>query len=97
MSGMKRLGALIIDMDRYAASFNGDALPLTGSELELLAALAHRRDRVASRRELSDALGLRGGRSVDVLLSSLRQKLPDGAIRNVRARGWIIDADALER
>lgn len=89
------MGALEVDQSGYRASFDGRALTLTRSQVELLALLLHNRDRVVSRAELSQALGLARPRSVDVLLSGLRQELGRQFLRNVRNRGWIVEPAAL--
>lgn len=90
------LGALRVDLDGYRAWLGERALHLSRSQLELLAVLVANRHRVLSRVELADALGLARGRSVDVLLSSLRRALRPGFVRNVRNRGWILEPAALE-
>jgi len=92
--GLIRFGALEIDRASYRASIDGTTLDLTRSELEILVLLVTNQRRVVSRTELSAAVGLAAARSVDVLLSSLRQKLPRSFVRNVRNRGWIIEPSA---
>jgi DNA-binding response OmpR family regulator len=89
------LGALEVDPVGYRASFAGRLLEVSRSQLELLVFLILNRHRVVSREELSSALGLARGRSVDVLLSGLRTKIGREFVRNVRNRGWIIEAQAL--
>jgi two-component system alkaline phosphatase synthesis response regulator PhoP len=90
------LGRLEILPDAYRATFGGRDLPLSPSQLEVLAYLVRNRDRVVSRGELADAAGLVEGRSVDVALSTLRRMLGGRAVRNVRNRGWILEPGALE-
>jgi DNA-binding response OmpR family regulator len=94
-NGTMSIGALEVDPSGYRANFFGRALTLTRSQVELLTLLLHNRDRVVSRVELSQALGLARPRSVDVLLSGLRQELGRPFLRNVRNRGWIIEPSAL--
>lgn len=93
--GPLELGALEVDPVGYRASFAGRLLEVSRSQLELLAYLIANHHRVVSREELSGALGLARGRSVDVLLSGLRTKIGREFVRNVRNRGWIIEARAL--
>jgi DNA-binding response OmpR family regulator len=88
------VGRLALDRARYTATFDGHDLGLSAREIELLFALVARSDRVTSRSDLAEAVGRKDGRSVDVLLSALRRKLPESAIRNVRSRGWILDPRA---
>jgi DNA-binding response OmpR family regulator len=95
-SGIITVGPLEVDPDRYRASLGGRALTLSRSQVELLAILLANAHRVISRHELSSALGLARGRSVDVLLSGLRREIGGPFVRNVRNRGWIVDVGALE-
>lgn len=89
------LGSLEIDLERYRATLNEKPLDLSPSQLEMLAMLVANQGRVTSREELSKAMGLRRGRSVDVMLCTLRKQIGRDFIRNVRNRGWIIDAEML--
>lgn len=95
--GTIALGALRVDVESYRADFDGRTLTLSRSQLELLAILVANRHRVVSRDELSEALGLARGRSVDVLLSGLRRELGRDFVRNIRNRGWIVEPSSLER
>ncbi|MEX2554235.1 MAG: winged helix-turn-helix domain-containing protein [Actinomycetota bacterium] len=90
------LGRLWVDVESYRAEFAGRALTLSRSQLELLAILAANRNRVVSRDELSEALRLARGRSVDVLLSGLRREIGRDFVRNIRNRGWIVEPGTLE-
>jgi DNA-binding response OmpR family regulator len=89
------LGALEVDLESYRATLWDKPLDLSPSQLEMLAILVANHGRVTSREELSKAVGLRRGRSVDVMLCSLRKELGHEFIRNVRNRGWIVDPDML--
>jgi two-component system alkaline phosphatase synthesis response regulator PhoP len=75
------LGPLELRPDEYLAAIDGRRLELTVRELELLTALARRRDRVVSRQELYTAVWQRpfrsNERSVDVYVKRLRRKLAD--------------------
>ena len=96
INGELRVGALHVDLDGYRASFQDRVLALTRSQLELLGILLANAQRVVSRSELSVALGLARGRSVDVLLSGLRREIGRDFVRNVRNRGWIVEPTALQ-
>lgn len=91
-----KLGALELDVEGYRAFFGNRELSVSASQVEALNILLDNRGRVVSREELSHALGLARPRSVDVILSSLRREVGRDFLRNVRNRGWIVIAEALE-
>ena len=73
------VGELDIRPNEYVAFARGTPLQLTVRELELLTALAERRDRIVSREELYAVVWeeqyRKSDRSVDVYVARLRQKL----------------------
>jgi DNA-binding response OmpR family regulator len=73
------VGELEIRPNEYVAFARGTPLQLTVRELELLTALAERRDRIVSREELYAVVWeeqyRKSDRSVDVYVARLRQKL----------------------
>ncbi|MBV9213487.1 MAG: winged helix-turn-helix transcriptional regulator [Actinobacteria bacterium] len=73
------LGRLEIRPDEYAVTVDGERLALTVRELQLLVALARRRDRIVTREELYAAVWRKpyrpDERSVDVYVRKLRRKL----------------------
>jgi DNA-binding response OmpR family regulator len=73
------VGDLEIRPDEYVAYAGGTPLRLTVRELDLLTALAERRDRIVSREELYRVVWeeqyRKSDRSVDVYIARLRQKL----------------------
>lgn len=92
-----RAGALDVDLTARTAFLNGNDLALTTAEFELLALLVRNRGRVLTRDRILE--GTRGldwesfDRSIDVLVSRLRQKLGDDPkkpsfIRTVRGTGY---------
>jgi DNA-binding response OmpR family regulator len=92
-----RAGSLEVNWTARSARFDGNDLALTTAELELLGLLVKNRGRVLSRERIMDET--RGidwdayDRSIDVLISRLRQKLGDDArrplfIRTVRGAGY---------
>ncbi|MDQ4149755.1 MAG: winged helix-turn-helix domain-containing protein [Actinomycetota bacterium] len=89
------LGGLEVDLEAYRATLDSKPLDLSPSQLEMLAILLANQGRVTSREELSRAVGLRRGRSVDVMLCMLRKQVGRDFIRNVRNRGWIVDPTSL--
>jgi two-component system OmpR family response regulator/two-component system response regulator CpxR len=91
------VGPLALWPERRRAEWDGGEITLTSTEFNLLAVLAAGAGRVVSRSELSEqGLGrplARFDRSIDVHVSSLRQKigtLPDGRsyIQTVRGQGY---------
>lgn len=92
-----RVGSLELNWTTRSARLDGKELVLTTAELELLGLLVRNRGRVLSRERIMDEIkGLDWesyDRSIDVLVSRLRQKLGDDAkrpafIRTVRGTGY---------
>src|SRR5512133_2397205 len=97
------VGALRLDPSARRATLDGEEVPLTGYEFDLLRALAERAGRILSREQLMEMV--RGSadeafdRSIDVHVSRLRQKLGDDPkrprlIKTVRGVGYILAAGA---
>ena len=93
-----RVGDLDVDSGKRCVCLAGRDLGVTSAEFELLALLVRNPGRVLSRERILD--GTRGidweayDRSIDVLISRLRQKLGDDAkhpsfIRTVRGAGYV--------
>ena len=87
-----RLGRLEVDVRGRRATVDGDALPLTTKEFDLLALLASEPGAVVSRRrilrEVWDTEWYGPTKTVDVHVASLRRKLGDpGWIETVRGVG----------
>lgn len=92
-----RIGPLEVNWTTSSTRVNGQVVPLTSAEFELLGLLVRNRGRVLSRDRIMD--GTRGidwdayDRSIDVLISRIRQKLGDDPkqpafIRTVRGLGY---------
>jgi two-component system OmpR family response regulator len=90
-------GALVLWPGKRRAEWRGGALLLTSTEFNVLEVLMRNAGRTVSKNDISEqALGrplARYERSVDVHLSSIRQKLGDGAtlIHTVRGIGYQIE------
>jgi two-component system OmpR family response regulator len=89
------LGLLEVNPSAYTARFGGQEVELSATEVEILAALVANSSKVSSRSELAQAVG-RQERTVDVLISALRQKIAPEFVRNVRGRGWILNRTLLQ-
>ncbi|MFC4159010.1 response regulator [Chitinimonas lacunae] len=94
-----RSGALRLWPSRLSAEWQGSPLSLTGAEFRLLEVLARQAGQVVSKAALSErGLGrplARFDRSIDVHISSIRQKLgasSDGRawIQTVRGQGYLL-------
>lgn len=92
-----RVGPLEVNWARQSASLAGRPLALTTAEFELLGLLVRNRGRVLTRDRIMEAMkGIDAeayDRSIDVLVSRVRQKLGDDAkrstfIRTVRGIGY---------
>ena len=85
-----RVGSLDLNWTTRSAQLDGRPLSLTTAEFELLGFLVRNRGRVMSRERIGE--GTRGidweayDRSIDVLVSRLRQKLGDDSKRSVFIR-----------
>ena len=92
-----RIGALEVDWTTRSVRLDGNEVPLTSAEFDLLGLMVRSRGRVLSRdRIMEETRGVDWeayDRSVDVLVSRLRQKLGDDPrqpsfIRTVRGAGY---------
>ena len=92
------VGSLKISLEKYTATLDGVALNLTTTEFEMLALLVQSQGRVLSRDYIMQSI--RGvdweafDRSVDVLISRIRNKLKDDPknpryIRTIRGAGYM--------
>ena len=96
---MKRpqpLKPLVVDVDLRLVQQGRREVPMSPMEFNLLVYLAQRRERVVSRAELlskvwrhPEDIGV-DTRTVDSHISRLRHKLGDGAVRTVRAHGYVL-------
>jgi len=95
-------GKLILYPEKYVAEFDGELLDISAFEFDLLLIFAKNKGRVLSRDAIMD--GLRGvdwsafDRSIDMLISRLRQKLKDDPknpcfIKTVRGAGYMFIAE----
>ncbi len=85
-----RAGALVVDLQGYAATLHGEPLDLSPRQVELLALFVGAPTRVWSRDALHQVCWGDGAasRRVDVQLCRLRGRTGLDLFRNVRDRGW---------
>ena len=97
-SEIRKFGQLTVDFQKHAAAIDGSDIELTSAEFELLSVFIKNAGRVLTRDQLLDHV--RGieweafDRSIDVLISRLRQKLRDDPkhpkyIRTMWGTGYI--------
>jgi DNA-binding response OmpR family regulator len=87
------VGAVLLDLDRRTAQADGQPVPLTAMEFDLLAYLMSEPGRVFSRGQLLSAVwgqaDYGGGRTVDVHVAQLRAKLGAASpLRTTRGVGY---------
>ena len=89
---------LILDLDSYSASVNGEAHELTQREFEVLRELLLNQGRVLTRQNLLDRLWkydfLGDERVVDTHIKNLRKKLGIDFIQTIRGVGYKIDKES---
>ncbi len=85
-------GRLIVDPARRAVTVRGDAVVLTATEFDILAALARDPGVVISRSQLLDRVWgpefVGDDHLVDVHVANLRHKIGDGLVETVRGVGY---------
>ena len=90
-------GTLLLDPVTREATVNGAATRLSGREFSLLQALMIRPGAILSRSELEDRIyGWNEeveSNAVEFLIHSLRKKLGNDAIKNVRGVGWMVSRE----
>jgi len=93
---VRAFGPVLIDRDRRLVTVEGQRLPLTTRELDLVTLLAWRGGRVVPRHELLEAVWgdatESAAASLEVLIARIRRKLAEGgvhdALRTVRQVGY---------
>lgn len=93
MTGRVVVGEFEIDCDRQVALRRGRRLHLTGQEWAVIAVLAARAGRTASKPDLVSALaGATCLNAVEFHISRLRRKLGAEAIETIRGAGYRLKA-----
>ena len=86
------LGDLVIDPERYHVELKGEVIELPRKEFELLSLLASKPGKVFPREEIMDRIWgtvvIVGGRTIDVHIRKLREKIGDDRIKTVKGVGY---------
>lgn len=96
-SNRAEIGALVVDRERFEATYAGNDLGLTATEFRILFALAKRPDRVFRRDELLNESVGEGvyviDRNIDVHMRSIRKKLQNpNLIKTIRGVGYRLES-----
>ncbi|WP_242133742.1 response regulator transcription factor [Aestuariivivens marinum] len=90
--GMLKIGNLVIDRDEYKISLNGEEIILPRKEFELLSLLTSKPGKVFKRDEILDKVWgnevIVGGRTIDVHIRKLREKIGDDSFKTVKGVGY---------
>jgi len=86
------LGDMVIDIERYHIEIKGKVLDLPRKEFELLGLLASKPGKVFTRDEIMDRIWgtqvIVGGRTIDVHIRKLREKIGDERIKTIKGVGY---------
>lgn len=87
-----KIGSLVIDRDEYKISLKGEEIVLPRKEFELLSLLASKPGKVFKREEILDKVWgnevVVGGRTIDVHIRKLREKIGDNSFKTVKGVGY---------
>ncbi|HAF46896.1 MAG TPA: DNA-binding response regulator [Cryomorphaceae bacterium] len=90
--GKMEFSDLIIDPERYHVEISGKVIELPRKEFELLSLLASKPGKVFTREEIMDRIWgtvvIVGGRTIDVHIRKLREKIGDNRIKTVKGVGY---------
>lgn len=91
------LGGILIDNDNYEVYENGNKLPLTLREFELLKYLAENKNKVISRQQLLNSVWgysyFGDERIVDAHIKNIRKKMNEAYITTVKGVGYRFEGD----
>lgn len=89
---VQEFGKLVIDHDKYQVTFKDKKLDLPRKEFELLSLLSSRPGKVFHRDEILGKIWgnevVVGGRTIDVHIRKLREKIGDKCIKTVKGVGY---------
>ena len=91
-SNVLKIGDLVIDRDEYKIILKGKEIILPRKEFELLSLLTSKSGKVFKRDEILDKVWgnevIVGGRTIDVHIRKLREKLGDKSFKTVKGVGY---------
>ncbi len=91
-TGSTKLGDLVIDHDQYKVFFKKEELIFPRKEFELLSLLTSQPGKVFKREEILESIWgidvVVGGRTIDVHIRKLREKLGDDSINTIKGVGY---------
>jgi two-component system alkaline phosphatase synthesis response regulator PhoP len=89
---MVKIGNLVINRDEYKIVLNGKEIILPRKEFELLSLLASKPGKVFKRDEILDKVWgnevVVGGRTIDVHIRKLREKIGDDSFKTIKGVGY---------
>ncbi|WP_457617967.1 response regulator transcription factor [Lutibacter sp.] len=87
-----RVGEIIIDREEYVVIKDGNKLSLPRKEFELFSLLASKPDKVFKRDDILDSVWgnevVVGGRTIDVHIRKLREKIGDNYFKTIKGVGY---------
>jgi len=90
--GVLKIGSLVINREEYKISLKGEEIILPRKEFELLSLLATKPGKVFKREEILDKVWgnevIVGGRTIDVHIRKLREKIGDKSFKTVKGVGY---------
>lgn len=94
-SKIQDFGEIVIDLEKYQVLFEDKKLDLPRKEFELLTLLSSRPGKVFQREEILDKIWgtnvVVGGRTIDVHIRKLREKIGENYIKTVKGVGYKFD------
>lgn len=91
-------GRLLIDTEKYQVVFDGNVLDLPRKEFELISLLSSKPGKVFPREEIMDRIWgndvVVGGRTIDVHIRKIREKIGDKSIKTIKGVGYKFDEQA---
>jgi two-component system alkaline phosphatase synthesis response regulator PhoP len=83
---------LVVDTEQYHVELSGDIIVLPRKEFELLSLLASKPGKVFSRERIMDRIWgdsvVVGGRTIDVHIRKIREKIGEERIRTIKGVGY---------